>query len=120
MRGDCRSSVSSFKTLAPGSISGLRCWAWAGAAKAMRPAIATAPAMKRARANRPVMAHPPVALARPHGAAASFAWRSHRYALAIGGHPAPRPRAVTTLDHALPQELGHELALSPSHPLGRA
>src|SRR5882724_9505804 len=121
MRGDCRSRVCSFTTLALGSISEPCCWAWAGAAKAMRPAAtATAPRMKRARANRPVMAHPPVVLVRRHAGAASFAWRSHCDPLAIGGHPAPGAGAVAALDHALLVYLGDDLAVTRKQRLGRA
>src|SRR5712691_2510419 len=117
MRGDCRSRVCSFTTLASGLICGPCCWAWEGAAKAMRPATATVARMKRARANRPVMAYPPVSARR---AAASFAWRSHRDPLAIGGHPAPGSGAVAALDHAFLVDLRDDLAVAREQRLGRA
>src|SRR6266404_5213267 len=120
MRGDCRSRVCSLTALASGSIGEPCCWAWAGAAKATRPATATAPRMKRARANRPVMAHPPVVLVRRHAGAASFAWRSHCDPLAIGGHPAPGAGVVTAFDHALLVDLGDDLAVTCEQRLGRA
>src|SRR5260221_8425179 len=120
MRGDCRSRACSLTALASGSISEPCCWAWAGAAKVIRPATATAPRMKRARANRPVMAHPPVVLVRRHAGAASFAWRSHCDPLAIGGRPAPGAGAVAALDHALLVDLGDDLAVTRKQRFGRA
>src|SRR6266481_1560577 len=120
MRGDCRSRVCSLTALASGSIGEPCCWAWAGAANATRPATATAPRMKRARANRPVMAHPPVVLVRRHAGAASFAWRSHCDPLAIGGHPAPGAGAVAALDHALLVDLGDDHAVTRKQRFGRA
>src|SRR4029453_17919987 len=119
MRGDCRSNVSSFKTLAPGSISGFCCWAWAGAAKAMRPAIATAPAMKRARANSPSW---PILLSYwfAHTLALRRSRDSHRNPLAICRHPAPGAGAVAALDHALLVDLGNDLAVTCEQRLGRA
>src|SRR6266404_78756 len=120
MRGDCRSRVCSLTALASGSIGEPCCWAWAGAAKATRPATATAPRMKRARANRPVMAHPPYRLVRRHAGAASFAQRSHFDPLAIGGRPAPGAGAVAALDHALLVYLGDDLTVTRKQRLGRA
>src|SRR5258707_11869540 len=119
MRGDCRSRVCSLTALASGSIGEACCGAWGGAANATRPATATAPRMKRARANRPVIAHPPVVLVRRHARAASFAWRRlHCDPLAIGGHPAPGPGAVAALDHALLVDLGDDLAVTRNQRLG--
>ena len=59
MRGDCRSRVCSFTTLASGSISAPCCWAWAGAQTAMRLQIANALRMRRARASGRIVAHAP-------------------------------------------------------------
>src|SRR5260221_11524713 len=121
MRGDCRIRVCSLTALASGSIGEPCCWAWAGAANATRPATATAPRMKRARANRPVMPHPPVVLVRRHAGAASFAWRRlHCDPLAIGGYPAPGAGAVAALDHALLVDLGDDLAVTRKQRFGRA
>src|SRR6266853_1419832 len=119
MREDCRSRVCSFTTLASGSISEPCCWAWAGAAKAMRPATATAPRTKRARANGPVMGHP-LSLDSPTRWPCSFAQRSHFDPLAIGGRPAPGARAVAALDHTLLVYLGDDLAVTRKQRLGRA
>src|SRR5260370_13935263 len=120
MRGDCRSRVCSLTALASGSIGEPCCWAWAGAATATWRSTATAPRMKRARANRPVMAHPPVVLVRRHAGAASFAWRRlHCDPLAIGGHPAPGAGSVSALDHALLVDLGDDLAVTGEQRLGR-
>jgi len=59
MRGDCRNSVCSFTTLASG-LTTWSCWADAGVPKAMKPQTASAPTMKRARANKAIIARAPV------------------------------------------------------------
>src|ERR1700730_2594514 len=120
MRGDCRSRVCSFTTLASGSICEPCCWAWAGTAKAMRPANATAPRIECARSNRPVIILPPYRLIRRDASAASFAQRSHFDPLAIGRRPAPRARAVAALDLALLVYLGDDLTVTRKQRLGRA
>src|SRR6266852_1396327 len=120
IRGDCRSSVCSFTTLAPGSTTPPRCWAEAGALKAMKMQTASAPTANRARANIAIIARAPVASRRPPSRLGGSPGGSHRDSLAISSPPAPGAGAVAALDHAFLVDLGDDLAVACEQRLGRA
>src|SRR6266478_8876402 len=117
MRGDCCSRVCSLTALASGLIT-RSCCACAGAAKATSPANAIMPRMQRARAHGPIMARSPASFRR-RACPVLCARCSYCDPLAIGGHPAPRARAVSALDHAFLVDLGDDLAVTGQQRLGR-
>src|SRR3954466_5676947 len=104
------SSWLSWTALAVGltELSGLRCWAFTGAAQARMSASASAPTMKRMRVKCVAMRVPPCWPT----SCVSTLLRLRRHRLAICRLPTPSAGAVAALDHALLVDLRDDLAVA--------
>src|ERR1700738_3875906 len=124
IRGNSRSSVCSFTTLASGSMIDPCCCARAGAETATAVQIANAPSMMRKKAKRR-MAHAPtrrsprallvLALRAIHSLS-----RSCRDPLVIGGQPTPATGAIASRLHTVLVDLRDHLAVACKQRFGRA